>query len=154
MPAFWTRTARRSPAFTPPEQTWRASWAAITPPAASTSARAPPELIRVAARHGFDAVGLRLIRVTDTTPGYPLMTDAALMRATKDALHDTGLQVHDIEFVKITPQTDPAALAPFLDAGAELGAREVVTAPYDDDLARLADQIKQVLQGIAAGGGS
>ena len=45
-------------------------------------------------------VGLRLIAVNDTTPGYPLMDDPALMRATKAALASTGLSVLDIEFVK------------------------------------------------------
>ena len=90
---------------------------------------APPELIHAAAAAGFDAVGLRLIRVTQTTPGYPLMHDPALMRGTRAALRDTGLRVHDIEFVKIEPDTDISALLPFLDAGAALGAREVITAP-------------------------
>lgn len=102
---------------------------------------APPELIRAASAAGFDAVGLRLLRVTDTSPCYPLMSDAAMMRATKTALRDTGLRVNDIEFVRITPDTDPAALAPFLDAGAELGASEVIAAPYDSDTARLADRL-------------
>jgi sugar phosphate isomerase/epimerase len=98
----------------------------------------PPQLIRAAAKAGFDAVGLRLIRVTETSPGYPLMHDAAAMRETKAALHDTGLGVNDIEFIKIEPQTDVASLAGFLDAGAELGAREVICAPYDAELDRLA----------------
>lgn len=101
----------------------------------------PPALIEAAARAGFDAVGLRLIRVTDTTPGYPLMHDAAMMRATRSALRDTGLRVNDIEFVKIEPKTDVSALAPFLDAGAELGAREVICAPYDAEPARLIDTL-------------
>ena len=101
----------------------------------------PPELIRLAAGTGFDCVGLRLVRVTETSPGYPLMADAALMRATRAALSETGLAVNDIEVVRIEPDTDIAALAPFLDAGAELGAREVITAPYDPDLTRLADRL-------------
>lgn len=101
----------------------------------------PPALIRAAARAGFDAVGLRLIRVTDDSPGYPLMDDPAMMRETRATLAETGLAVHDIEFVRITPELVPRSLEAFLDAGAELGAREVIAAPYDLDLARLADTL-------------
>jgi hypothetical protein len=32
----------------------------------------PPEMVRVAARTGYRYVGLRLIAVTDTSPGYAL----------------------------------------------------------------------------------
>lgn len=99
---------------------------------------APPELIEAAANAGFEAVGLRLIKVAETSPGYPLMEDAALMRRTKMALRNTGLRVNDIEFVKLEPNTDVDRLAAFLDAGAELGASEVICAPYDPDLSRLA----------------
>lgn len=101
----------------------------------------PPAFIEAAARAGFECVGLRLLRVTDTTPGYPLMDDPALMRATRRALTSTGLVVNDIEFVRITPELDPAGLRPFLDGGAELGARHVIAAPYDPDLSRLADRL-------------
>src|SRR5271167_394799 len=85
----------------------------------------PPEMVRVAARTGYRTVGLRLIRVTDTTPGYGLMDDPVMMRATKAAMAETGIGVLDIEFVKISPDIDVDALEPFLAAGAELGARHV-----------------------------
>src|SRR5450631_323996 len=101
----------------------------------------PPEMIRVAARTGYHYVGLRMIAVTDTTPGYPLMHEPAMMRDTKAALADTGVRVLDIEFVKITPEIDVAGLERFVAAGAELGAEHVITAPYDPDLARLADRL-------------
>lgn len=101
----------------------------------------PAEAIRVAARTGYDTVGLRLIAVTDTTPGYPLMDDSQAMRAAKAAMAETGVGVLDIEFVKITPEIDVAGLEPFVAAGAELGARHVITAPYDPDLDRLADRL-------------
>src|SRR3954468_3819380 len=104
----------------------------------------PPEMIRVAARTGYQHVGLRLIAVTDTTPGYPLMHDPAMMRDTKAALADTGVRVLDIEFVKITPEIDVAGLEPFVAAGAELGAKHIITAPYDPDLARLADRLGSI----------
>ncbi len=112
----------------------------------------PPALIRAAGEARFDAVGLRLIRVTDTGPGYPLMEDRKAMRETRAALDETGLRVHDIEFVKIGPATDPVALEPFLDAGAELGAAEVITAPYDPDLSRLASRLADLSARAAARG--
>jgi len=101
----------------------------------------PPEMVRVAARTGYDCVGLRMIAVTDATPGYPLMHEPAMMRDTKAALADTGVRVLDIEFVKITPEIDVAGLERFVAAGAELGAKHVITAPYDPDLTRLADRL-------------
>ncbi|MFN3937029.1 MAG: sugar phosphate isomerase/epimerase family protein [Gemmobacter sp.] len=105
---------------------------------------APPDLIRAAAAAGFDAVGLRLLRVTPDSPGYPLMDDPAALRATQAALAGTGIAVSDIEFLRITPDTDPAALGPMLDTGAALGAGHLICAPYDDDRARLADRLGAV----------
>ncbi|MEH2479120.1 sugar phosphate isomerase/epimerase [Nitrobacteraceae bacterium AZCC 2146] len=102
---------------------------------------APPDMIDVAARCGYQSVGLRLIAVTAESPGYPLMHDKAMMRDTKARLAATGVRVLDIEFVKITPEIDVAALEPVIAAGAELGARHLICAPYDPDLARLADRL-------------
>jgi sugar phosphate isomerase/epimerase len=112
----------------------------------------PPELIRVAARTGYRTVGLRLIQVTPDSPGYPLMTDKAMLRETRAAMAGTGVGVHDIEFVRITPEIDIAALEPFFAAGAELGARHAIAAPYDPDLKRLAD-VFGALCDLAAGYG-
>ena len=113
---------------------------------------APPRLIEAAAKAGFDAVGLRLIRVTATSPGYPLMQDQAMLSETKAALRDTGLRVSDIEFVKIEPETVVSSLEPFLDTGAALGAREVICAPYDPDLNRLADTLGHLSDAARARG--
>ena len=41
----------------------------------------PPEMVSVAARTGYDAIGLRLIAVTADSPGYPLMLDPPRSRA-------------------------------------------------------------------------
>ena len=112
----------------------------------------PAEAVRIAARTGYDTVGLRLIAVTDTTAGYPLMDDPAAMRATKAAMAETGVGVLDIEFVKITPELDVAGLEPFVAAGAELGARYVITAPYDADLGRLADRLGAIADLAASHG--
>lgn len=101
----------------------------------------PPELIRLAARTLYRSVGLRLIAATPDSPAYPLMDDPAAMRATKAAIAETGVGVMDIEFVRLEPDTDVRALERFVAAGAELGARYVIAAPYDSDRARLADRL-------------
>ncbi len=101
----------------------------------------PPELIHVAARAGFRSVGLRLIAVTPDSPGYPLVDDPAAMRATKAAIADTGVGVMDIEFVRINPEIDVGKLERVVAAGAELGAKYLITAPYDPDHARLSDRL-------------
>ena len=98
-------------------------------------------MVRVAARIGYRGVGLRLIAVTDDSPGYAIMDDAVMMRETKAALADTGLRLSDIEFVKITPEINIPALESFIAAGASLGARHVITAPYDHDHTRLSDSL-------------
>lgn len=102
---------------------------------------APPELIKLAGAAGFDAVGLRLIAVTDATPGYTLMNDPDMMRATLAALRETGVVVNDIEFVRLTPTFDAQTFEPFLETGAQLGARHIVTAPYDPDHQRLTENL-------------
>ena len=66
---------------------------------------APPRVIDVAARTGYDTVGLRLIGGTDITPAYPLMDNKPVMRAAKAAIVATGVGVLDIEFVRITPES-------------------------------------------------
>jgi len=101
-------------------------------------------MVQVAARIGYRAVGLRLIAATDDSPGYPIMDDAVMMRETKAALADTGLRLSDIEFVKITPEIDVAALESIMATGASLGARHVITAPYDHDHSRLSDRLAAI----------
>lgn len=101
----------------------------------------PPQMIRRAAKLGYDRVGLRLIRVTDSSPGYPLHEDPAALRATRAALDETGITVNDIEFIRLTPDFRADTLLPFLETGTALGARSIICAPYDDDHARLSDNL-------------
>lgn len=113
---------------------------------------APPAFIRAAAEAGFDGVGLRLVKVTDAEPGYPLAEDRRLMRETLAAARAAGVTVADIEFLKLTPDFQPDTFAPVLDAGAELGARQVIAAPFDDDHARLAANLARLAEAAAPRG--
>lgn len=106
----------------------------------------PPELVAAAAAGGYRYVGLRLTRVTQQEPHYPLATDPALMRTTKVHLAATGVEVLDIELARISPHEDPRDFERFLEAGAELGARHVITQLPDPDKVRKVDRFAQLCE--------
>jgi sugar phosphate isomerase/epimerase len=100
----------------------------------------PLELIDVAARTGYRYVGLRLSRVTLEEPLYPLITDHALMKATKARLADTGIEVWDVELARMDPGNDAHSYWPMLEAAAELGARHIICQLPDPDRQRATDR--------------
>lgn len=97
----------------------------------------PPEMVEVAARAGYSQVGLRLLPATPEERHFPLLTDAALRRQTLERLRDTGIQVSDVEILRLRPETRPADFLPVLECAAEFGARHLLVAGNDDDEARL-----------------
>ena len=106
----------------------------------------PPELVDAAAAAGYRYVGLRMTKVTMEEPHYPLTYDPALMRATKTHLAATGIEVLDIELARITSGDNPRDFQRFLEAGAELGARHVITQLPDADFARKTDRFAELCQ--------
>jgi len=86
----------------------------------------PPQLVDVAARTGYDYVGVRMTRVTPDEVLYPLATDPSLRRETKARLADTGVRILDIELLRMDPSLDADHFLPCLEAGAELGAHHAI----------------------------
>ena len=113
---------------------------------------APPEMIELAARCGYEKVGLRLLPATPGGIAYRLMDDAPLLRETLARLQSTGVTVADLEVVAFRPETDVASFAPFFEAGARLGARHILVAAYDPDLARFSDRYRQFCEAAATYG--
>lgn len=98
---------------------------------------APPEAIRLAARLGYAAVGLR---ITPAAPGgafSPLIGDKALLRATQAALRETGVRVFDVEIIRIDQDFVPEAYGAFLDVCGAVGAKAILVAGDDPDENRL-----------------
>lgn len=100
----------------------------------------PPKLVEVAAAAGYDYVGLRLNRTTAEEPLHDLIHDRQLMRETKTRIEDTGVQVWDIEAARMDPARDPEHYREFLETGAELGAKHVITQLPDADWQRATDR--------------
>jgi sugar phosphate isomerase/epimerase len=99
----------------------------------------PVEMVRCAAEAGFSHVGLRLVPATPNEPRWPSVGDTPLMRETRAALRDTGVQVLDVEILRLRPETEVSDHVAVLETGAGLGARHVLVAGNDPDEARTVD---------------
>ena len=109
----------------------------------------PPELIRIAARSGYDFVGLRLIPLGLPGEVAYAAQDTVLRREIKAAIDETGVQVLDVELARIIDGSSPDSYLPALEMAAELGARHVLSSVWMRDrhqvierFARLCDVAK------------
>ena len=97
----------------------------------------PANAIRTARETGYDCIGLRLLPAAPGGISFPLMNDPALMQDTLAALQDTGIEVFDVEIIRIAPEFSAGAYTGFFDTSARLGARSVLVAGDDADEARM-----------------
>jgi sugar phosphate isomerase/epimerase len=104
----------------------------------------PPTVVDCAAGAGFDAVTLRI--------RGDLLADSPLRRETIARLRHHGLGVLDAEVIRLRTDTDLAALEPFLDSAAALGARHVLVTGEDPDEARLAQRLGELCERAARHG--
>lgn len=107
----------------------------------------PPELIRIAARSGYDFVGLRLIPLG--LPGevaYAPHHDAVMRREIKTALNDTGVRVLDVELARIIEAPSPESYLPALETAAELGARHVLSSVWMRDRRQVIERFARLCE--------
>ena len=100
-------------------------------------ASAPPDLLRAAASAGFERVGLRVVPATEGEDRYPLAAGSPMLRDTVSLLDDLGLEVLDVEALRLDGSTSPAQWLPALELGAVLGARVLNVIGADGDRGRL-----------------
>jgi sugar phosphate isomerase/epimerase len=104
----------------------------------------PPRLVEVAARVGYDYVGVRITRVTAEEVLYDLARDRTLMNETKARLADTGIAVLDVELFRMDPALDADHFRPEFDAAAELGAHHVIAQLPDPDRERAVERFARL----------
>ncbi|UOE59222.1 sugar phosphate isomerase/epimerase [Priestia filamentosa] len=94
----------------------------------------PPEMTYLAARAGYDFVSLRPIYMgLPGEPNYALAENKQMMRETKEALAETGIQLLDIELARICDDVDPKKYVPAMEVAAELGGRHVLSSIWTND---------------------
>src|SRR5436309_552526 len=97
----------------------------------------PAELIAVAARTGYQQVGLRLLPAASGGMAYPLMQDVRALEDTLARMRDTGVGVFDLEIVRVGANFRASEYLSLFEVGARLGAKAMLVAGDDADEARL-----------------
>lgn len=109
----------------------------------------PAELIAIAARTGYQKVGLRLLASAPGGAAYPLMRDARALEDTLARMGDTGVGVFDLEIVRLGAGFRASEYLPFFEAGARLGAKAMLVAGDDADEGRLTASFAALCQASA-----
>lgn len=112
----------------------------------------PVGRVQCAAAAGYSHVSLRLIAATPEEGQHDVAGDPVLRRQLRRALVDTGLQVLDVEILRLEPATDIAAFEPTLACAQELGARHLLVAGNDPDRGRLVDRFGTLCDHAASHG--
>ena len=107
---------------------------------------APPELVTNAADAGFDFVGVRAATAAPEEEPWPMAPGSPMFRETMTRLEDRGLEVYDVEIIRLTPATRPSDATPLLESGAGLGARFLNVFGDDPDLERAHDTLAELVE--------
>jgi sugar phosphate isomerase/epimerase len=101
----------------------------------------PPRMVTCARDAGYSHVGLRLIPATPTEASYDTIGDTPIIRDTLACLSDTGIEVLDVEILRLKPETRVGEFRAVLETAARLGARHALVAGNDPDETRLTDNL-------------
>ncbi len=90
----------------------------------------PAEMVRIAAKTGYDYVSIRLIPLGIPGERAFLPQDKQMVREMKNALNETGVKFLDLELARILPDNSPQDYIAAMELAAELGARHVISSAW------------------------
>jgi len=106
----------------------------------------PPELVSLAARAGFDAVGLRIAPVTPGEEPWPMDRGSPMLAETVGRCAATGVAVLGVEAVALSPGTAVAQFQPVLEVAGALRARHLNVICDDPEVGRFSDRFAQLVE--------
>jgi Xylose isomerase-like TIM barrel len=104
----------------------------------------PPELVTIASETGFAALGLRVATAGPGEEPWPLTVGSPMLEETLRRLQDTGVQVLDVEVIRLGPEIKRQDYEAVLEVGGRLGARFLNIMGDDEDLERIAAHFAQL----------
>jgi len=99
----------------------------------------PWEQVDCARSCGYSHVGFRFHPVLDGEALMPMVGYPERLAAAERRLKDTGVKLLDIEFFWIRPDTKVRDFVPYMEAGARLGAQNLLVGANDPDRNRFID---------------
>jgi sugar phosphate isomerase/epimerase len=110
---------------------------------------APPDALVLAAKLGYQAIGVRIAPALRGGDFSPLVTDPAMLRESIRRIEDTGVLVFDAEIVRLGADFKADEFASFLETAGKLKARAVLVAGDDPEEARLSDSFARFCRAAA-----
>jgi sugar phosphate isomerase/epimerase len=104
----------------------------------------PVDLIEMLAPIGYRSLGVRAHPAFAGSTFYDLPAGSQALRDVKAALRQTGMRVHDVEFVVVDEYFIPEAVLPLLETAAELGAKVLTICGEDHDGVRLVEHCQKL----------
>lgn len=105
-----------------------------------TSAPLPaPECVTLAAKLGYDAVGIRILPAAPGGDVQDLMGDKTALKETVQRLNDTGVTVFDVEIIRINEHFALENYKAFLEVCGALSAKAILVGGDDKNEARLTE---------------
>lgn len=105
----------------------------------------PEEMTYIASLAGYDYVSFRLIRMgLPGEPDFDLSKNKQLLKNTKIALQNTGLELLDIELARIDDERDPNDFEAAFEIAAELGGKHVISSIWTENYSLYIERFAQV----------
>ena len=101
----------------------------------------PIDHVKVAAKAGYDAAGLRLMAPHGLELAHSIVGNAALLREINAAAAGLGVSLLDGEVFTLLPDTDVRSWAPVIETAAELAMPFMQITCEDPELSRAADNL-------------
>lgn len=97
----------------------------------------PPSALDLAARLGYQAIGLRVFPAVTGGAYQNLIDDKTLRRDTLAAIRSSGVSIFDVEIIRIGADFKPQSCLAFLELCADMQAKAVLVAGDDPDISRM-----------------
>lgn len=104
----------------------------------------PPEMVTAVSLAGYRYISLRLLPVTPHEPRYDILGDTPMRRDLQHRLDDTGIEVLDVEFIRLDADAIVTDFLPLMETAAKLQAKQLLVAGYDSDEGRFVARFSEL----------